>query len=185
MVVEMKKIVLVIILIFLFSGLAYGKEAPNEGINKASHKKGSLTTESNVKDDDLSDKAEHDEEYRQSIVGYWVGSNETPYATGVFKADGINRVIIYESINSKNLIARIEANWWIKNGRLFSKLTKMDTPQPDLIRWHVMEDQIVEINDKRMVLIDEYGREEINYRNEDTHFDQLWSESEEVLEITK
>lgn len=55
--------------------------------------------------------------------------------------------------------------------------------QPGLYEGHIIEDYIVEINEKEMVLINDNGLEEINFRIEDTNFDQLWEESvEEVRE---
>jgi len=143
----MKKIALIIISILFLSGLFY-----RQGVSK------------------------YDEVYRQNIVGYWVNSNDMPYAIVVFLTDGIGKVLVYESINSKNLKAKIETKWWIQNGRLFSEIIKMIPLQQGLYEGYIFENQIIEINDKEMILIDEYGLEKINYRNEDTNFDQLWSE---------
>ena len=103
-----------------------------------------------------------DDVYQRKIIGSW-SEGESPYGISTFKSGGVYEAEGFESPQKKQRLFKAEGKWWIKDGKLYNTVHKVEPPIIPT-NGKVYIDIIVDITDDTMTLIDDEGRQYTNTR---------------------
>ena len=97
-----------------------------------------------------------DDIFRDGIIGSWAEC-ELPYSVVTFAANGKYSSKMWKTPQKKEIILAVWGKWWIKNGRLYNMIHKINPPLIPRMNKPVV-DIIVSVSSTKMILIDETGR---------------------------
>ena len=97
-----------------------------------------------------------DDLYRDRIIGSWAKC-EHPYSVATFEIGGKYTCTMWKTPQKREIILTEGGRWWIKNGRLYNTIHKMDPPLIPKMDKPIV-DIIVSISGTEMTLIDEAGK---------------------------
>ncbi len=108
----------------------------------------SVIAAESTKDDDLTLQAK--------IIGSWA-EGPSPYGISTFKKDGVYEAKMWPTAERQKLIVSAEGKWWIKDGKLYNTVHKVEPPIFPATQEPIV-DVIVDISDQLLTLIDSEGK---------------------------
>jgi len=105
----------------------------------------------------IESKKDDDPALRSKIVGSWA-EGSAPYGISTFNADGTYEAKMWETAERLKLIVSAYGKWWIKEGKLYNTVHKVEPPIFPAAQEPIV-DVIVSISAESITLIDARGKQ--------------------------